>query len=169
MFRSIAACLLEPRLVGPAWVSDLNRLRKPTAVIAQSQSRRSSRWKGDVRTRFLRELGYCCASLGTAVPIALTAPPPELGLLSSVLCFERWLDSSNAIALCVPRQIGPDRRVRPDISRPSGLRARRTDSRRSGAAFRDRAVPQTAGGRGAGQSELRLSRRTGKSQPADWP
>ena len=46
MFRSIAACLLEPRLVGPAWVSDLNRLRKPTAVIAQSQSRRSSRWKG---------------------------------------------------------------------------------------------------------------------------
>ena len=35
------------------------------------------------------------------------------------------------------------------------------------AAFRARAVPETAGGRRAGQSELRLPRHTGKSQPAD--
>jgi hypothetical protein len=86
-----------------------------------------------------------------------------------LLEFKCWMDSSNAIDLCAARQICPDRRVRLDIPRPSGFRARRADGSRSGAAFRARAVPQTDGGRRIGQSELWLPPCTGESQPADRP
>ena len=64
---------------------------------------------------------------------------------------------------CHPPTSSPARpSLRP--SRPGTRRGRRSAT---GAALRAGAVSETAGGRRAGQSELRLPRRTGKSQPAD--
>ena len=50
---------------------------------------------------------------------------------------------------------------------PARRGTRRGRRSATGATLRARAVPETAGGRSAGQSELRLPRRAGKSQPAD--
>ena len=61
----------------------------------------------------------------------------------------------------------------PPPARPSPRLARLGTRRRhrsaKGAALRGGAVPETGGGRRACQSELRLSRRARRSQPAEWP
>ena len=60
----------------------------------------------------------------------------------------------------------PPARLSPRLVRPG---TRRGHQFAKGAALRAGAVPETAGGRRACQSELRLSRRAGESQPAEWP
>ena len=60
----------------------------------------------------------------------------------------------------------PPARPSPRLVRPG---TRRGHHSAKGAALRAGAVPETGGGRGACRSELRLPRRAGESQPAEWP